>query len=923
MTTTTVQRESSPPSGELSHRQILTILVGLLLGMFLAALDQTVVSTAIRTIADDLGGLSEQAWATTAFLITSTITTPLYGKLSDIYGRKPFFLLAISIFLVGSVTCTFADSMYQLAAFRALQGIGAGGLFSLALTILGDIVPPRERARYQGLFLAVFGTSSVLGPVIGGLLSGANEIMGIAGWRWIFLVNVPIGLVALVVVAKVLNVPHVPRRGARIDWPGAIMLAVGLVPLLIVAEQGRIWGWASTASFVCYGIGVVGLILFVLIERWYRDEALLPLRLFRNSVFSLVTVIGIIVGMGMFGGIAVLPQFLQIVRGASPIESGFLMLPLVAGIMIASIASGQLTSRTGRYKVFPVVGTLLMTSALVILYFRLNVDIPFWELDLYMAMFGLGLGGCMQTLVLAVQNASPARDMGVVTASSTFFRQLGGTVGTAVFFSILFSTLPDQIKGALTTASQSDPAFQAAVADPAVHANPVNQPFFALAQSTGGSNSNVLSNSAFLQTIDARLAHPILVGFSNSITLVFLVAACVIAVAFLLVLFVKELPLRTMSGARAAAMEEAARTGDVPAAVAAEAIATETGPAVPDGRHAMAIAAGNGIGSRAGTGNGTGVGNGASVGNGTGVGNGAGHGHAGNGNSHGTGHGLGTGNGSNGYGGTHNEQLAAAPLSGPGVIGTVRRVDGHGLPEVVVTIADAAGRQEAREATDHGGRYAVALRKEGTYLVVVSAGNHQPHAALVGVRADTPTVHDVTMSGTSGVYGLVKSGSGPVAGAAITLIDARGDVAASGIADNTGHYRIKGVPDGAYTLTAASAGHQPVAASVRLDIGATVERDLDLPPRSRLVGTVNAAGSGRPVADAIATLVDAGGVVVASMLTGPDGEFTFDDLAAGTYTLTARGYSPVAQTVHVQAGVQATADVTLGSAHAHRPVEAH
>ncbi len=204
MTTATVEREG----GELTHRQILTILAGLMLGMFLAALDQTVVSTAIRTIADDLGGLSQQAWATTAFLITSTITTPLYGKLSDIYGRKPLFLTAISIFIVGSVTCTFAQSMYQLAAFRALQGIGAGGLFSLALTILGDIVPPRERARYQGLFLAVFGTSSVLGPVIGGLLSGAPTIMGLDGWRWIFLVNVPIGVVALVVVAKVLNVPH-------------------------------------------------------------------------------------------------------------------------------------------------------------------------------------------------------------------------------------------------------------------------------------------------------------------------------------------------------------------------------------------------------------------------------------------------------------------------------------------------------------------------------------------------------------------------------------------------------------------------------------------------------------------------------------------------------------------------------------------
>jgi EmrB/QacA subfamily drug resistance transporter len=885
MTTATAQRVSSPPSGELSHRQILTILVGLLLGMFLAALDQTVVSTAIRTIADDLGGLSEQAWATTAFLITSTIATPLYGKLSDIYGRKPFFLLAITVFLVGSITCTFAQSMYQLAAFRALQGVGAGGLFSLALTILGDIVPPRERARYQGFFLAVFGTSSVLGPVIGGLLSGANDILGLSGWRWIFLVNVPIGLVALVVVAKFLNVPHIPRGRPRIDWPGAITLAVGLVPLLIVAEQGRTWGWASTNSIVSYVIGGVGLILFVLCERWYGDDALLPLRLFRNSVFSLVTVVGIIVGMGMFGGIAVLPQFLQIVRGASPIQSGFLMLPLVAGIMVASVTSGQLTSRTGRYKVFPVVGTLLMTAALVIMSMRINVDIPFWELDLYMAMFGLGLGCCMQTLILAAQNASPARDMGVVTASSTFFRQLGGTIGTAVFFSILFSTLPDKIKGALGSAAQSDTAFQAAVADPAVQANAANKPFFALAQSTGGSGSNVLSDSAFLQTIDARLARPILIGFSDSITLVLLVAACVIAVAFLLVLFVREMPLRTMSGAQAAAMEEAARNGEVPATVAIEALPTAATanaaiphaatPAPPNGRHSLALTNGNS----------------ASAGNG----NGNGNGHLG---------------------------VSAVPLSGPGIVGTVRRVDGQILPRIVVTVADPAGRQEARTDTDGEGRYAVALRADGTYLVVAAAGTYQPHAALVGVGADAPARHDITMSGTSAVYGVVGNGTGPVVGAAITLIDSHGDVAAAGVADGVGRYRLGGVPDGAYTLTAASAGYQPVAATVWLD-GGTIERNLDLPQRSRLVGTVTAAGSGQPVDQATATLVDAGGTVVASTVTGPDGGFAFDDLAAGTYTLTARGYAPVAQTVHVTAGVQATADVSLGSAPAVRPVEAH
>jgi MFS family permease len=244
-------------SGAFTHRQIMTILVGLLLGMFLAALDQTVVSTAIRTIADDLNGYDLQAWATTAFLITSTIATPLYGKLSDMYGRRPFFLFAITVFILGSLMCTFAWSMYSLAAFRAVQGIGAGGLMSMALAIIADIVPPRERSKYQGYFMAVFGSSSVLGPVIGGALSGQESILGVAGWRWIFLVNVPIGAIALVVVFRVLHLPHT-RRDHRIDWPGALALITFLVPLLIVAEQGRTWGWADPKALACYVIGAVG-----------------------------------------------------------------------------------------------------------------------------------------------------------------------------------------------------------------------------------------------------------------------------------------------------------------------------------------------------------------------------------------------------------------------------------------------------------------------------------------------------------------------------------------------------------------------------------------------------------------------------------------------------------------------------------------
>lgn len=259
----------------LTHRQILTVMAGLMIGMFLAALDQTIVSTAIRTIADDLHGYDMQAWVTTAYLVTSTIVTPLYGKLSDIYGRKPFFLLAISIFVVGSLLCSMATSMYMLAGFRALQGLGAGGLFTLALTTIGDIVPPRERAKYQGYFLAVFGTSSVLGPVLGGFFAGQSSILWVSGWRWVFLVNVPIGIIALFVVYAVLNYDQHKGTGTRTDYWGATALAVTVAPLLIVAEQGRIWGWWSGWAVLCYAVGVIGLAVFVWIEKKMGDDALI------------------------------------------------------------------------------------------------------------------------------------------------------------------------------------------------------------------------------------------------------------------------------------------------------------------------------------------------------------------------------------------------------------------------------------------------------------------------------------------------------------------------------------------------------------------------------------------------------------------------------------------------------------------------
>jgi EmrB/QacA subfamily drug resistance transporter len=549
MTTTT----ASGSGVQLSHRQILQVLGALLLGLFLAALDQTIVASAIRTIGDDLHGLSAQAWVTTAYLITSTIATPLYGKLSDLYGRKKLFLTAITLFVLGSAACSFATSMYMLAGFRAFQGLGAGGLFSLALAIIGDIVPPRERARYQGYFLAVFGTSSVLGPVIGGFFAGTDSILGISGWRYIFLVNVPIGIVALIVVARVLKIDQVARKH-RIDWWGAIAVCVTLVPLLTVAEQGRVWGWASGRSVLCYVIGLLGLIAFIVIEMLMREDALIPLRFFRNHTFSLTAVGGFIIGMGMFGGLAVLPLYLQIVRGASPTKSGLLLLPLTLGLMIGSIISGQLISRTGRYKIYPVIGALLTVIGLFLLHY-VGVDTTFVSTGIYMAVLGLGLGFILQPITLAVQNAMSPREIGVATSSATFFRQMGATAGTALFLSLLFSTVGDKIRGAFESAG---PGFQRALADPAIANDPANAPIVNAVRGGGNLSSNALNDTAFLNHVTAILARPFKVGFSDSMDMIFLAASAIMLIAFIIFLFLPQIPLRTQSGLSARAADDAA-----------------------------------------------------------------------------------------------------------------------------------------------------------------------------------------------------------------------------------------------------------------------------------------------------------------------------------------------------------------------------
>ena len=527
-------------SGEYTHRQVLTILSGLMLGMFLGALDQTIVSTSIRTIADDLNGLSVQAWVTTAYLITATITTPIYGKLGDLYGRKKLFMFAITVFIVGSALCSFANSMYQLAAFRAFQGIGAGGLFTLVLAIIGDIVSPRERARYTGYFMAMFGTSSVLGPLIGGFFAGQETILGITGWRWVFLVNVPIGIAALVVVFRTLHVHH-DRREVRIDWWGAAALVVGLVPLLTVAEQGRTWGWGSPRSVACFVVGALGIAAFFLAERAMGDAALIPLRIFRIRAAWVTIAASVIVGVAMFGGIMLLPLYMQIVHGASPTESGLLMLPMVVGMMASSIGSGQVISRTGHIRLFPIFGSAIMVAGLLLLSLC-GADAALVWVSASMFVLGIGLGNCMQPLLLIIQSAVPPTEIGVATSSATFFRQIGGTLGVAVFLSVLFSSVGANIADAIKEESQTA-AWQQAVAeghgpDPALIAQ-------------------VQDDSSVIDRMDPVIAHPFKVGFAESMDTVFLLAAVVGALGFLLLLLLPPVELRATSASVAARQAEA------------------------------------------------------------------------------------------------------------------------------------------------------------------------------------------------------------------------------------------------------------------------------------------------------------------------------------------------------------------------------
>ncbi|GHB51592.1 MFS transporter [Streptomyces cirratus] len=795
----------------MTHRQIMEALSGLLLGMFVAILSSTIVSNALPHIIGDLGGgQSAYTWVVTAALLSMTAATPLWGKLSDLYSKKALVQIALVIYVLGSAVAGMSQNAGMLIACRVVQGIGVGGLSALAQIVMAAMISPRERGRYSGYLGATFAVATVGGPLLGGVITDTDWL----GWRWCFYVGVPFAVIALIVLQKTLHLPVV-KREVKVDWGGAFFISAAVSLLLLwVTFAGDKYDWLSWQTYAMVGGSIVLGALFVLVES-RASEPIIPLRLFRNRTIALSSIASLFVGVAMFTGTVFFSQYFQLARDKSPTMSGVMTIPMIAGLFVSSTVSGQVITKTGRWKAWLLCGGVLVTAGLGLLG-TIRYDTAYWHIAIFMALLGLGIGMMMQNLVLCTQNQVAPSDLGSASSTVTFFRSLGGAIGVSALGAIMANRITHYAEDGL---AGLDPKYAAAAAQ----------------SGSGSSIPDMNSLPGPLRTVMES-------AYGHGIADVFLIAAPLALVAFLVTIFIKEVPLRTSGGlaqasqdAQGAAATNAGQGAEAGAEGAAESPAEPAAPYVP--RQSAAVAPADDAGS--------------------------------------------------------------APLpDGVPVRGYVRGAESTPVPRAAVTLISLAGRQLGRSVAEDDGSYAVDAPGSGSYVLIAAADGFQPQASTVVVNGE-PVSYDILLSGTSGLSGVVRSAEtgAPVGGAMVIVTDVRGDVLATATTGAQGEFGFAELVPGSVTIAVNAPGRRPKALHVEVGGAGVTRVEVELSSGAQVQGVVRAPGG--PLGDARVTLVDAAGNVVGTARTGADGAYAFTDLDGGEYTVIATGYPPVATALTV------------------------